>query len=316
MSGDPFWSNVVFLCSYNGANGATTAVDESDSSHIIGFNNGAELSDTQQRFGATSLDLLTHTSTKNTSCAASADWQFGSGDFTIELWYRSGGTFTGSRKLISYTDDSSNISWALVRAGTNGLSFYYSINGHTVIDSGNHTFTNWTASWRFIAVSRVGNTLYVFLNGQQVFTMDFTGVSLFPANALMCVGKSESGSGSSPGGYIDEVRITKGIGRYSSNFTPPNAPFPVGPAGASTPQINQASIIVSANFVDAASYINQGSIITPLGYDPETFQARISQGCLIVAFNPETSPRMSEVGLPQNIPQVAPYHRIPFNWRA
>ena len=78
------------------------------------------------------------------------------------------------------------------------------------------------SEWVHIAVCRKSKTLYYFTGGilqnSANFTNDLT-------NKLVRLGATREGI-QSYGGHIDELRITKGVARYTANFTPPDAPFP------------------------------------------------------------------------------------------
>ena len=83
-------------------------------------------------------------------------------------------------------------------------------------------------TWYHLALSRVSGNTKMFLNGTQ------TGSTYADTNSYLVGAKGfnfgASTYDSSPywfmNGYMDDVRITKGIGRYSSNFTAPSAAFP------------------------------------------------------------------------------------------
>ena len=81
---DPHWSNVVALLHLDGANGSATFTDQKG--HTFTAGGSATLSTAQQKFGSASLVL--NGSTQYITSATSADWEMGSGDFTIEMWVR------------------------------------------------------------------------------------------------------------------------------------------------------------------------------------------------------------------------------------
>jgi hypothetical protein len=79
-----------------------------------------------------------------------------------------------------------------------------------------------TGTWYYITFTRVGNLFTLYLNGvsqvssTQVYTITdpevFIGV--------------EGGTNGYLNGYIDDFRITNGLARYTTNFTPPTAALP------------------------------------------------------------------------------------------
>jgi hypothetical protein len=82
------------------------------------------------------------------------------------------------------------------------------------------------STWYHIAVVRSTtgtNQTKIYING----TNDGTGTSAtnFSQTNSMYVGANRTG-GSAFNGYIEDLRITKGVARYTANFTAPTAAFP------------------------------------------------------------------------------------------
>jgi hypothetical protein len=102
----------------------------------------------------------------------------------------------------------------VIQSGT----FKYFTNGGFQITSSSIS----TSTWYHLAVSRSGTSTKLFVNGVQggsTYTDSTNYVSTTPSfiGALY--------DGSSLNGYIDDLRITKGFARYTSNFTAPTAAF-------------------------------------------------------------------------------------------
>jgi hypothetical protein len=181
----------------------------------------AQISTSVVKFGTGSMafdgsgDYLATRSTPNLA--------FGSGDFTIECWAYASSLGTYNAIFAQWPDDGStaNNSYVLETVGSN--MFFYWVAGTTLY--GPATLgTIATGSWNHWAICRSGNTLYPFKNGVLGTTISITEVLNSPASAVT-VGGAVAGGGSW-NGFIDDLRITKGVARYTTTFTPPTAAFP------------------------------------------------------------------------------------------
>jgi hypothetical protein len=196
--------------------------DNSKNNVTVTATNGAAISTAQSKFGGTSL-LLDGTN-DYVSVTNNSAFDFGAGDFTIEYWeYR---TSAGSQSPI-LSRHSNNYAPYLIGwydSSVAYLSLYMSSNGSSWDIASNVSMGVITTNvWTHYAVTRQGNTFRTFQNGIQIST--FTSAATFPAGVgPLEIGRYE-GTYYFKGGYIDELRITKGIARYTSNFTPSTTQF-------------------------------------------------------------------------------------------
>ena len=176
----------------------------------------AQISTTQSKWGGSSMyfdgtgDWLRAPSVTALSLNA---------DFTIELWfYRA---VSGSNYFFTLGDSfaSSGIEGYIGSAGA-ALNVFSS-NAVQITSA----TTPSVSAWSHIAVVRSGSTVTLYLNGTSLgtWTSSATFSGAFYAGAEFYSG-SVTGSANA---YIQDLRITKGVARYTSNFTPPTAPFPV-----------------------------------------------------------------------------------------
>jgi hypothetical protein len=222
---DPYFSNVSLLLHGDGTNGSTTIIDSSSNNFSVTANNGAQISTAQAKFGPSSIEFLSAANT-GLSVPSNHVFQFGTGDWTVEAWIY-------QRSLAVYSTlfevgNHANTDGFLIAAGS------YSSNGLLVYAGDFYNAptrgTIATNQWQFVTVSRSGNALYFSVGGvvdtPVTFTRDLTSTATVSVAYPYGFSPLANNNGYRFNGYIDDLRITKGIARYTSNFTPPTAPFP------------------------------------------------------------------------------------------
>lgn len=221
---DPSFTNVSLLCHFDGTNGQTTTVDSSSFARTVTGVSGLSLSTAQTKFGASSSDHSGAGGTAAWSVADSADFDFGSGQFTIEGFIRFK-TYSSANIHALYNQypgsGTDNACFFGPVLGT--LAFYYSTTGLP----GSSVGAAWAPStgvWYHIAVDRdASNVVRTYVDG-VVKSTNTVAATIFNSSLPPSIG------GASPAsrldGYLDEVRVTKGVARYAGAFTAPTAAFP------------------------------------------------------------------------------------------
>lgn len=177
-------------------------------------NGAAQLSTLQKKFGATSLSLSTppdHVFIQSTD-----DFAFGIGDFTVEGWFYKTSTPANSF-LFEFRTSTTPNSPTFYTVNSDLIWF---VNGAARI-TGTNALSNLN-TWYHVAVSRNGTNTRMFVNGTQV-GITWTDTTNYPQVPLYLGSRF---SATLPWvGYIDEIRISKGISRYNANFSVPTEPF-------------------------------------------------------------------------------------------
>ena len=221
--------------------------------------------------------------------AHSTDWEFGTGNFTIDLWVNfstvtkvgfvsHGGPIIGSDRLgwvFMWQPDDNTIAFREVASGTSP-TFQIS-----------YGWIPTTNVWYHVAVSRSGNNFYLFINGSVVATSSTTSSMVVSSSYNLKVG-TNSAAEWSLNGYMDEVRISKGIARWTSNFTPPTVPYLPPTITGSTNQNGVRALVI-----DNTSWaIEHNSVLSAGDYDinftntqPKTIVAINSAGETVVFGN-------------------------------
>jgi hypothetical protein len=206
---------VSLLLHGNGTNGSTTITDSSLTPKTVTAVGNAQISTAQSKFGGASIafdgtgDSLT---TPNNSA-----YQFGTSDFTVECWIN---TTDITFNLISLLNNAAG-NWAIVIF--NSDFYWQTAYGVTNLISAVPCSSILNGAWNHIAITRSGSSLRLFFNGVLQGASPYTDNTNYNGTGLLTVGSGVNGD---LNGYIDDLRITKGVARYTANFTPPTAPFP------------------------------------------------------------------------------------------
>jgi hypothetical protein len=162
------------------------------------------------------------------NCGYSPQFDFGTGDFTVECWvyttsYATAQGLFESRVQADVVEANRLMLSILVTSGYPQL--YNASNDVAVIS----TIAIPLNTWTHVAFTRNSGTARVFVNG-QVGATNVSFTTNFLVNKLIIGAMIQSSGGGVYNrnffnGYIDDYRITKGIARYTTTFTPPTAPF-------------------------------------------------------------------------------------------
>ena len=140
---------------------------------------------------------------------------FGTGDFTAEGWFWVS-SLPGSGTIYSIVDARSSggntTGWTM---GLNASGQIYVYSGSQIVGAGG---TVSTSTWHHWAFTRASGSMKQFLNGTQVGSTSTTARDF--TDTKFRIAGSHSG-GELFTGYQSDVRMTKGLARYTSNFTAP-----------------------------------------------------------------------------------------------
>ena len=146
---------------------------------------------------------------------------FGTGDFTVEFWMNAISFTTPTIIIFDCRPLSTDGVYPTIYFSSGQIRYFVNnldrITGSTLS----------TSQWYHIALSRSGTNTKLFVDGAQV------GSTYTDSNNYLCGANRPSIGcrGFTLGdnnyyGYMQDLRVTKGYARYTSNFTPPTAAFP------------------------------------------------------------------------------------------
>ncbi len=224
---------------------------DSATSKTVTANGSATQTTAQYEFGSKSA--VFNGTTDYLSLADSDDWNFGSGDFTIDFWVymnslsgqqsyfaQSDGTDPNTGLFVTFNSGVPNTIYVQAGSGASGNVWF---NVHTALT---------VAAWHHIAVVRSGSTIYLFIDGISQTPNTITAFGTIPNSTATAKIGTHSGSNQLLNGYLDEYRVSKGLARWTSNFTVP--PYPYGQVYTSTSQKEFGT--ASGYFGGSGSYLS------------------------------------------------------------
>ena len=230
---DPYESYVILNLSGNGTNGLTTLTD--DLNQTFSSVGNAKVDITELKFSSDSGNILLD-GNGNAFSGPTGAWDFGTGDFTMEAWImlkgdnQVRGNETNSHMMIFSTPhNTSGFDWGIWDSNTAASALGMENKFNNVYGNGGHGgFVFQKNIWYHVAMTRQGTTLRNFVNGNIVGSNQHSSTiqGATGGSALGIGYLNISGYYRYFNGRIAHARITKGVARYTTNFTPPTKAFP------------------------------------------------------------------------------------------
>lgn len=217
VNNDPYWGSVVLLQHFDGA-----FTDQKG--HSVSTGGSPSVSNEQLLFGTHSLKLPA--AGDYLSLTYGSDFAMGSADWTIEFWIRfislnatdGNAQFSisgpsGSRAI----DINTAVAGPYFRMGVSADgTAMTNITGGTVIATG---------TWYHVAFERHANTLRLFVNGSEDATAVAFASAIYGSPSGVYIGRLPANVNAPGACYLEDLRVTKGLARYTANFTPVLQPF-------------------------------------------------------------------------------------------
>jgi hypothetical protein len=169
-------------------------------------------------------------STQFLTTPTSANYAFGLGNFTIECWVYCNTINTPVQRIWVNSLINELLPAAMSLSIIDGRAYFNVFGGVTLWPSAGPIIN--LSTWYHIAVTKSGNTYRLFTNGvlQRTSSSPTNGDNGVSSQFYIGRGFDAYFVGDMVdvqfNGFIDEFRVTKGVARYITAFTPSDAPFP------------------------------------------------------------------------------------------
>ena len=220
--GDPHFNSVVLLMHFDGAYNSATFTHSGPTSRTLTVAGDSKQKHNTRFFGV-GAGYFDGTGDEVTT-DIHADFQLGGGDFTIEFAFCLQSFMNTNPHLFSVTDGSfaNEIRFHTTNASQK-LHFSIYHGGSYKVDIATTT-TILVDKWYRAAAVRSGNSHYLFLDG--ALEASVSNAHTIPATAQNARLAVLAGAPYRAQCHLDELRMTKGVARYVSAYTPTSAPFP------------------------------------------------------------------------------------------
>jgi hypothetical protein len=212
-------TNTSLLCNFTNAG----IIDNTGKNNLETVGN-AQIDTGTKKFGTGSLEF-DGTGDYLVMAGPKENFEFGTGDFTIEFWLRLVSTPSAGNYFSLYDSRPTNTNGiypTIYLNGTSATLVYYVDSADRITGSGLST-----GQWYHIAVSRSGTSTKLFIDGTQSGSTYTDSNNYIGASSRPVIGASGYDlSDGNLNGFIDDLRITKGVARYTANFTAPTKAFP------------------------------------------------------------------------------------------
>lgn len=216
---DPNWNDVILLLNCDGAQGSTTFLDLSDSGVVLTPQGSAEVTTTDPKFGTGALDCTVGGSRLTFTSGVLFDIAY-STPLTLEFF---------AKLPIAPTTNQYPFEMSSFSLGQTFRIIFFPTNRVDVILRGSQVSTAVNVipvdTWFHFAVTWDNSLVRAFVDGVLVGSAVRTDNGSLGSTQTVAIGGRGNGSNSLLG-FMDEIRFTSGVARYTSNFTPPAEPFP------------------------------------------------------------------------------------------
>lgn len=245
--GDPYWENVVLLMGANGANNSFDFVDESLVKNRLRAHGGAHLSTTDSKFGSASMEC--DVNSQSVIAFDNSDLNMDAEDFTIEFWTRRTSPMPSQTTYMAKWEALAlKRQWMLQYISNGELRLYTSTSGSNNVYSyfklgvdGISIDDFFDGNWHHVAIVRDNGTIKVYVDGLLGSRVQNHGTTPLYANTetdlTICGSRVGSEVLNAVPTNIDDLRITKGVTRYTGPFTPPTEAFTRGPVPPPAPVV-------------------------------------------------------------------------------
>jgi hypothetical protein len=201
-------------------------VDAAPIASTLSNNSGVSISTSDKKYGSGSMQF-----TKSSNGYVRSDAHLasprGDEDFTMEAWIKINGSHTNYNFIYGHSYPQQFF------VDNNGYVLYYtsttdSSSGYINLSSSSTVTQITTGTWTHVAVTRRGYLYTIWIDGVESATTTSSGQAFLNTTVFPTVGNwSSENTTYAFNGFIDDFRITRGLARYTANFTPPGAALPV-----------------------------------------------------------------------------------------
>lgn len=217
----PGHEQVSLLLHMDGAEGATVFDDRSANPKVVATHGSVTTTTATSKFGGASMN--TQGANRWLTVPHAPELDLSSGDFTIEMWVKPA-TANSHRVLYNKANSTGYYASLMTLDNTNRLAFRAYDGTNSLVVNLTGTTVLAVNTWHHVAVTRSGSTFTAWVNGQPEATTSSAATLRSNASDPVTIGAHSDGSYGLDG-WIDEVRVSKGVARYGSAFTPATLAF-------------------------------------------------------------------------------------------